>query len=159
MTALRYQRKNSVDPLFRDLEEALASNNEAVSHRLYSSLVEKNLKLVYHQVHRLRRLNLDHQIDQEELICIGSEGLCKAVKRFKYSRGNAFSSFAIPYIAGEIFRFIRDKAKTIRVPQKDQSQYKRFLAFSLKYPNLNNNQLIKAFCELNPTENEDEIRI
>ena len=39
---------------------------------------------------------------------IGAIGLIKAVKRFDFSFGVKFSTYAVPYIMGEIKRFIRD---------------------------------------------------
>jgi len=44
----------------------------------------------------------------EDLIQIGSIGLLKAIRSFDISRGNAFSTYAVPLIIGEIRRFLRD---------------------------------------------------
>ena len=48
------------------------------------------------------------QTDLEDLIQWGQIGLIQAVDRFDPARGTRFSTFAVPYIAGEIRRFLRD---------------------------------------------------
>ncbi len=53
----------------------------------------------------------------EELQQLGSFGLIRAIEKFD-SRGNAFSSFAIPYIRGEIQHYLRDKASLVRIPRR-----------------------------------------
>jgi RNA polymerase sigma-B factor len=54
----------------------------------------------------------------EDLLQVGSIGLIRAIERFKYEKGNAFSSFAIPYIRGEIQHYLRDKSPTLRIPRR-----------------------------------------
>lgn len=44
----------------------------------------------------------------EELYQVGAIGLIKAVKRFDFNFNVQFSTYAVPYIMGEIKRFIRD---------------------------------------------------
>lgn len=45
-------------------------------------------------------------------------GLIRAIERFDLSKGYAFSSFAIPYIRGEIQHYLRDKGVTVRIPRR-----------------------------------------
>ena len=44
----------------------------------------------------------------EDLVQIGSIGMLKAIRSFDAARGCAFSTYAVPKIAGEIRRFLRD---------------------------------------------------
>ena len=44
----------------------------------------------------------------EDLIQIGSIGLLKAIDKFDLSYDVRFSTYAVPMIAGEIKRFLRD---------------------------------------------------
>ncbi|MCS6959152.1 MAG: RNA polymerase sigma factor SigF [Pseudanabaenaceae cyanobacterium SKYG29] len=59
----------------------------------------------------------------EELMQVGCLGLIRAIERFDLSRGYAFSSFALPYIRGEIQHYLRDKSPTIKVPRRWQELY------------------------------------
>lgn len=59
----------------------------------------------------------------EELMQVGCLGLIRAIERFDLSRGHAFSSFALPYIRGEIQHYLRDKSPTIKVPRRWQELY------------------------------------
>lgn len=54
----------------------------------------------------------------EDLLQVGSIGLIRAIERFNLDKGNAFSSFAIPYIRGEIQHYLRDKSPTLRIPRR-----------------------------------------
>lgn len=67
-------------------------------------LVEKNLGLVHHIVKRF----LGRGYDAEDLFQIGSIGLMKAIDKFDLSYDVKFSTYAVPMIAGEIKRFLRD---------------------------------------------------
>lgn len=54
----------------------------------------------------------------EDLLQVGSIGLIRAIERFDLEKGNAFSSFAVPYIRGEIQHYLRDKSPTLRIPRR-----------------------------------------
>ena len=45
---------------------------------------------------------------QEDMLLLGSIGLLQALRRFDPDRGLCFSTYAVPLIAGEIRRFLRD---------------------------------------------------
>ena len=67
-------------------------------------LIEKNLGLVHHIVKRF----LGRGYDPEDLFQIGSIGLMKAIDKFDTGYEVKFSTYAVPMIAGEIRRFLRD---------------------------------------------------
>ena len=47
-------------------------------------------------------------VDPDDLYQLGCLGFLKAVKGFDFSYGSCFSTYAVPKIAGEIRRFLRD---------------------------------------------------
>lgn len=56
----------------------------------------------------------------DDLIQVGSIGLINAIDRFDPERGTKFSTYATPTIVGEIRRYFRDKAWSLKVPRRLQ---------------------------------------
>ena len=67
-------------------------------------LVQKNTGLVWSIVRRY----MGRGTDSEDLFQIGIMGLIKAIDKFDLSYQVKFSTYAVPMIAGEIRRFLRD---------------------------------------------------
>lgn len=67
-------------------------------------LVEQNLGLVRAVVRRYAGRGTEY----DDLFQLGSMGLVKAIKNFDFSYDVRFSTYAVPLIAGEIKRFLRD---------------------------------------------------
>ena len=97
--------------------ELLMSYRQQPSVHLRNRLVKINMGLVRKVAHRLA-----HQCAEpyEDLEQCGYIGLITAIERFDPSQGYAFSSFAVPYIRGEILHFLRDRANTVRIPRRWQ---------------------------------------
>ena len=81
------------------IERAQAGEKEA-----REVLIEKNLGLVHHIVRRFA----GRGYELEDLFQIGTIGLMKAIDKFDLKLGVRFSTYAVPMIAGEIKRFLRD---------------------------------------------------
>jgi RNA polymerase sigma-B factor len=95
--------------------ELLKEYQQFHSAKIRNQLVKLNLGLVRKEAH--------HWVNQctesyEDLMQVGSLGLIRAIERFDVSKGNAFSSFALPYIRGEIQHYLRDKSSTVRIPRR-----------------------------------------
>lgn len=86
-------------------------------------LMEANAPLV----HKLSRRFIGRGTEAEDLIQIGSIGLLRAIRTYDFSRGTAFSTYAVPLIIGEIRRFLRDDG-----PVKVSRTQKRTAAILLK---------------------------
>ena len=67
-------------------------------------LVEENVGLVWSIVRRFQ----NRGVESEDLFQIGTIGLIKAVDKFDCSYEVCFSTYAVPMIAGEIKRYLRD---------------------------------------------------
>ena len=88
------------------------------SLQLRNRLVQINIGLVRQEAHRWLR----HSGETfDDLMQVGSLGLINAIERFDLEKGYAFSSFAVPYIRGEIQHYLRDKGTTVRIPRKWQA--------------------------------------
>jgi RNA polymerase sigma-B factor len=93
----------------------LREYQNAPTAQLRNRLVELNFGLLRREVH--------HWVNQcnesyEDLIQVGCIGLIRAIERFDILKGGAFSSFAIPYIRGEIQHYLRDKSPSVRIPRR-----------------------------------------
>ncbi|MBQ9189254.1 MAG: sigma-70 family RNA polymerase sigma factor [Clostridia bacterium] len=67
-------------------------------------LVRDNLPLVYAIAKRFR----SSPLEEDDVKQLGAIGLLKAIRRFDPAYGVCFSTYAVPLIAGEIKRFLRD---------------------------------------------------
>ena len=97
--------------------ELLIAYHQNPSVRLRNQLVQLNAGLVRKIAHRV-----SHQCAEpyEDLEQIGYLGLIRAIERFNPNQGCAFSSFAVPYIRGEMLHFLRDRSSTVQIPRRWQ---------------------------------------
>ncbi|MFF8731580.1 RNA polymerase sigma factor SigF [Streptomyces sp. NPDC015171] len=82
-----------------------------------NTLIEMNMSLVRYAAGRFRSRGAE---EMEDIVQVGMIGLIKAIDRFELSREVEFTSFAIPYIVGEIKRFFRDTTWAVHVPRRLQ---------------------------------------
>lgn len=94
--------------LFKDYQ-----NTQSIELR--NQLIELNFGLVkkeaYYWVNQC-------QESYEDLLQVGCLGLIRAIERFDVTKGNSFSTFAIPYIRGEIQHYLRDKGSPFKLPRR-----------------------------------------
>ena len=69
-----------------------------------TTLIEENNGLIWSIVRRFK----DRGYEIEDLYQIGCIGFIKSIKRFDTSYDVKLSTYSVPYILGEIKRFIRD---------------------------------------------------
>ncbi|MEW2510397.1 RNA polymerase sigma factor SigF [Streptomyces sp. NPDC046870] len=99
--------------------EQLAVLEEGTPEYSYArnTLIEMNMSLVRYAAGRFRSRGPE---EMEDIVQVGMIGLIKAIDRFELSREAEFTSFAIPYIVGEIKRFFRDTTWAVHVPRRLQ---------------------------------------
>lgn len=89
----------------KDILKAQNGNQE-----IMTKLIEENNGLIWSIVKRFR----DRGYEIDDLYQIGTIGFIKSIKRFDTSFDVKLSTYAVPYILGEIKRFIRDDG-TVKV--------------------------------------------
>ncbi|MBW4450281.1 MAG: RNA polymerase sigma factor SigF [Spirirestis rafaelensis WJT71-NPBG6] len=117
--------------------ELLHLYHQNPSIKLRNQLVQLNTGLVRKMAHKF-----SHQCNEpyEDLEQIGYFGLIRAIERFDPTQGYAFSSFAVPYIRGEMLHFLRDRSSLLKIPRRWQELYnegqkvRKELAVSLGRP-------------------------
>ncbi|MBP0029973.1 RNA polymerase sigma factor SigF [Roseofilum reptotaenium CS-1145] len=95
--------------------DALSAYQQNPSLELRNKIVKSNIGLVRKEAHHWM-----HQCSEgyDDLLQVGCIGLIRAIERFELGKGHAFSSFAIPYIRGEIQHYLRDRSNTVRIPRR-----------------------------------------
>ncbi|MED7824953.1 RNA polymerase sigma factor SigF [Streptomyces chiangmaiensis] len=104
--------------LSRQFFQRLSTLEEGTHEYQYArdTLIEVNMTLVRFAAGRFR----NRSDDMEDIVQVGMIGLIKAIDRFEISREVEFTSFAVPYIVGEIKRFFRDTTWAVHVPRRLQ---------------------------------------
>lgn len=87
---------------YDDIVKAQEGNKEALD-----SLVKNNMGLVYNIAKRF----IGRGFEIEDLNQIGAMGLVKSIKKFETNYNVQLSTYAVPFIIGEIKRYIRDDGK------------------------------------------------
>jgi len=103
------------DDLKQENLRLLQEYQQLSSAQMRNQLVHLNFGLVRKEAH--------HWVNQctesyEDLLQVGCIGLIRAIERFDPTKGNAFSSFALPYIRGEIQHYLRDRGCSVRIPRR-----------------------------------------
>jgi RNA polymerase sigma-B factor len=94
--------------------ELLRAYHERGDTAARQQLVELYLPLVESFMRRYARGTEDY----DDLYQVGCIGLINAIDRFEPSRGDELAAFAVPNIAGEIRRYLRDRTDTVRLPRR-----------------------------------------
>lgn len=110
--------------------EELISLSKAGDRQAGEQLVKENSGLIWAVVRRF----LGRGVESDDLYQLGCLGFLKAIEGFDLEYGTQFSTYAVPKIAGEIRRFLRDdgtvkvsrgikeRAATVRAARNDLLQ-------------------------------------
>ncbi|MFF4402477.1 RNA polymerase sigma factor SigF [Streptomyces sp. NPDC001480] len=120
-----------------------------------NTLIEMNMSLVRFAAGRFRSRGPE---EMEDIVQVGMIGLIKAIDRFELTREVEFTSFAIPYIVGEIKRFFRDTTWAVHVPRRlQEARVQLARATEELRSRLDRDPTVKELSEL-MSLSEDEVR-
>ena len=108
---------------YEDIIKAQNGNKEVMT-----SLIKNNMGLVYNITKRFQ----GRGYESEELNQIGAIGLIKAIKNFDINYNVKLSTYSVPYILGEIKRFIRDDGR-IKVSRRIKELAMKINAIKKEY--------------------------
>ena len=106
----------ALSKLFFDRLQSLEEGTREYSNAR-DTLVEMNMPLVRFSARRFRGRGAE---ELEDILQVGTIGLIKAIDRFELSREVEFTTFAVPYIVGEMKRFFRHTTWAVHVPRRLQ---------------------------------------
>ena len=110
--------------ILSDIRSAQTGSRDAAGE-----LIEKNSGLIW----SIARRYFGRGVDPEDLFQLGCVGFLKAIDGFSEEYGTCFSTYAVPKIAGEIRRFLRDDG-TVKVSRstKEQAAHIKAARFQLE---------------------------
>ena len=106
-------------PLIQDPaeERALARRARSGDKEAAERLVTANLRFVISYVKKYQGRGLG----LAELVCIGNEGLLKAVKKFDPDKGVKFISYAVWWIRQTVLQALAEQTRSVRIPLNQNS--------------------------------------
>jgi RNA polymerase sigma-B factor len=117
----------SPSELKNDTLELLQAYQRQPTTAKRNQLVQMNLGLVRKESHRWVGQTTE---GFDDLLQVGCIGLIRAIERFDPTKGHAFSSFAVPYIRGEIQHYLRDKSPQVKIPRRWQDLQRQAVALN-----------------------------
>lgn len=107
--AVGYIASNNLfpEPLSSEEEKMYLEKMEKGDEEAKNILIERNLRLVAHISKKYSSTN----IDQEDLISIGTIGLIKGINSYKINKGTKLSTYVSRCIDNEILMYLRATKK------------------------------------------------
>lgn len=107
--AVGYIASNNLfpEPLSNEEEKMYLEKMEKGDEEAKNILIERNLRLVAHISKKYSNTN----IDQEDLISIGTIGLIKGINSYKINKGTKLSTYVSRCIDNEILMYLRATKK------------------------------------------------
>lgn len=104
----------------------LIKSAQAGDEEAKNMLINQNYPLVKSVIRRYRNKGVDY----DDLFQLGCVGFVKAINNFDCSYNVRFSTYAVPMIAGEVKRFLRDDGyiKVSRAIKSQAAEINRYLA-------------------------------
>ena len=106
-----------LDQITNDIKEAQNGNKDAMA-----KLVEENQGLIWSIVKRF----YGRGYENDDLYQIGTIGFIKSIRNFDVNFEVRLSTYAVPYILGEIKRFLRDDGP-IKISRSLKDLYRKIM--------------------------------
>ncbi len=106
-----------LDQITNDIKEAQNGNKDAMA-----KLVEENQGLIWSIVKRFSGRGYEN----DDLYQIGTIGFIKSIRNFDVNFEVRLSTYAVPYILGEIKRFLRDDGP-IKISRSLKDLYRKIM--------------------------------
>ncbi len=103
-----YSNNVFLDPLSKEEEDILLEKLKHNDIEARNKLIEHNLRLVAHIVKKFDYKN----VDQDDLISIGTIGLIKGIDTYKQNEGTRITTYCARCIENEILMYFRSNNKT-----------------------------------------------
>lgn len=118
--------------LEQSVTQELISKAQDGDNQAKTELIEQNSPLIKSVIRRYRNKGVDY----EDLYQLGCIGFLKAIRNFSDAFGVKFSTYAVPMIAGEVKRFLRDDGY-IKVSRSVKSLASKINYYIEEYKNKN----------------------
>ncbi len=120
---------NNLKALNPDEQVSLFKAMQSGDKEAKEKLIEGNLKLVLSVIQKFKSQNYN----LDDLFQVGVIGLIKAIDNFDLSYNLKLSTYAIPLIIGEIKKFTRENASSVRVSRGTKEFAYQILNFKEQY--------------------------
>ena len=124
-------KKQHLQELYLSIEKAKNENEQEMEN-----LIQNNKGLIWNIVKRF----IGRGVETDDIYQIGCLGFIKAIKRFDTSLEVQLSTYAVPYIIGEIKKFIRDNT-AIRVSRSTKTLAVKIMQLQNEYLEKENREL------------------
>lgn len=124
-------KNEHLQEIYLSIEKAKNGNEKEMEN-----LIQSNKGLIWNIVKRF----IGRGVETDDIYQIGCLGFIKAIKRFDTSLEVQLSTYAVPYIMGEIKKFIRDNT-TIRVSRSIKTLAVKIMQLRNEYIKKENREL------------------
>ncbi len=130
-------KDKNMEELFKDAQNGNMEAREVIVKQ-YMGLVYSNAKKY-----------AGKYIDFEDAVQISALGLLEAIERFNIEAENEFSTYAVWYIKGKLFQYLRNYRKDVpfKIPRKNYYEYKEIKKIRKEYENLQREPTIEELAK------------
>ena len=130
-------KDKSIEELFKSAQNENMEAREAIVKQYMGLVYKKNKKYA------------GKYIDFEDAVQISSVGLLEAIQRFDIEAENEFSTYAVWYIKGKLFQYLRNYRKDVpfKIPRKNYYEYKEIKKIRKEYENLQREPTIEELAK------------